>query len=182
MNAKIINVANFKETLSFNKHRYRELFQTSWFFFEFSMHCKAVTSNWRRLIICTYSDHTKWFCTGYYICVWPSWHVCWMWELHQGCARSCIQWCPHTWCILLRLLVNCRQRWKCIETLLTTATGKGGGVRCCYGCWGVDCMCSHHYQPCLIKGCRFTNRSGNEALELFHQMQQDGVDHPWLGC
>ncbi len=36
--------------------------------------------------------------------------------------------------------------------------------------------------PCLIKGCRFTNRSGNEALELFCQMQQDGVGHPLLGC
>jgi pentatricopeptide repeat protein len=36
--------------------------------------------------------------------------------------------------------------------------------------------------PCLKKGCRFTNRSGNEALELFHQMQQDGVDQALYGC
>jgi hypothetical protein len=64
----------------------------------------------------------------------------------------------------LWLLVKCRQGWKCIETLLTTATGKGGGARCCYVCWGVDCMCSHHYQPLLDKG-----------MQVHKQIRQRGI-------
>lgn len=166
MNAKIINVANFKETLSFfQQTKIQGVVSNNLIFFWV---LNALQSCYKQLK----RANNLYILRSSKVVLYGLLHMCVMFltcMLNVGASsRMSMKLysirCPHTWCILLRLLVKCRQGWKCIETLLTTATGKGGGARCCYVCWGVDCMCSHHYQPLLEKG-----------MQVHEQIRQWGI-------
>lgn len=154
MNAKIINVANFKETPSFFQQTKIQGVVSNNLIFLWVLN--ALQSCYKQLK----KTNNLYILRSYKVVLYGLLHMCVTFltcMLNVGASsRMCKKLysirCPHTWCILLRLLVKCWQGWKYIETLLTTATGRGGGVRCYYVCWGVDCMCSHHYQPLLDKG------------------------------